>query len=78
VSYCSFIFSSYVFVYGRAHTGGPGDLSVRCRRFRQLGSIEDSERLSVRAIAGNAPRHYWHLRQRGSFGICKLQNLKDP
>lgn len=48
-----------------------------CERFRQLGSIEDSERRSVRAMAGNAPRHAWHSQQRRSFGICKLQNLKE-
>jgi hypothetical protein len=31
-----------------------------------------------RAIAGNAPRHPWHLRQRRHCGIRNLQNLKGP
>jgi len=39
--------------------------------------VLDSERLSVRAMAGNAPRRRWHSRQRRPFEICKLQNLKD-
>ena len=28
-------------------------------------------------MAGNAPRHSWHLRQLWHCAICKLQNLKD-
>ena len=32
---------------------------------------------SARAMAGNAPRHRWHSRQRRCFRICKLQNLKE-
>ena len=31
---------------------------------------------SQRAIAGNAPRHRWHPRQRRHCGICNLQKLK--
>jgi hypothetical protein len=31
------------------------------------------ERLSARAMTGNAPRHQWRLRERRSFRICKLQ-----
>ena len=32
---------------------------------------------SVRAIAGKAPRHRWHLWQRRQSGMCNLQTLKD-
>jgi hypothetical protein len=34
-------------------------------------------RSSVRAIAGKAPWHRWHLRQRRHCPICNLQNLKE-